>query len=162
MKIGVVADTHSKKLPAQLVKDFQSVDLIIHAGDVCDESGLKQLLNIAEVKGVCGNMDDEKLSKKFPARRVLECEGCRIGVVHGHGQKHLVLKFVQEEFCDDKVDVVIFGHTHTPFKETIDSVLYFNPGSPTDDIFAPYKSYGILEISGKDVQAKIVKVDAHG
>ncbi|HRZ39856.1 MAG TPA: metallophosphoesterase [Candidatus Omnitrophota bacterium] len=162
MKIGVVADTHSKKLPPQLIKDFKSVDLIIHAGDICDESGLKQLQILAEVKGVCGNMDDQKLGAMFPERCILTCEDCRIGVVHGQGPKGQVLKFVQETFRKEKVDVVVFGHTHTPCQETVGSVLYFNPGSPTDDIFAPYRSYGILEISGKDVRARIIKVDHHG
>ena len=35
MKIGVVSDTHSHKIPDQLMKDFKGVDLIIHAGDFC-------------------------------------------------------------------------------------------------------------------------------
>ncbi len=162
MKIGVVADTHSKKLPLQLVRDFKEVAFIIQAGDMCDESGLRQLLEIAEVKGVCGNMDDEKIGKKFPHRCILTCGGCRIGVVHGRGPKDQVVKFVQEEFRDEKVDIVIFGHTHEPFNERIGSVLYFNPGSPTDEIFAPYRSYGMLEVLGKDVQARIIKVENHG
>jgi predicted phosphodiesterase len=37
------------------------------------------------------------------------------------------------------------------------SVLYFNPGSPNDAIFAPYQSYGILEINDRIV-GTIVKV----
>jgi len=36
--------------------------------------------------------------------------------------------------------------------------IYFNPGSPTDTIFAPYQSYGILEINGKEIKRSIVKI----
>ena len=39
-----------------------------------------------------------------------------------------------------------------------DGVLFFNPGSPTDKVFAAYNSYGILEINDKKVEGKIVKI----
>ena len=56
------------------------------------------------------------------------------------------------------MDCVIFGHSHQPFNETIDHVLYFNPGSPNDIISAPYCSYGILEVTDKKIVAKLIKV----
>ncbi len=162
MRIGVVADTHSKALPPELIQDLKGVDLIIHAGDVVDGRALAELKKFAEVKGVCGNMDVESLRKALPARCILTCEGVRIGVVHGEGMKEGVLRHVQEAFASDKVDVVIFGHSHSPLNKRIGSVLYFNPGSPTDDVFAPYLSYGILEIADKQVKAHIIKVNGHG
>jgi putative phosphoesterase len=56
------------------------------------------------------------------------------------------------------VDVVIFGHSHWPVNETINNVLYFNPGSPNDVVRAPYCSYGIINIDAGKISAKIVKV----
>ena len=42
--------------------------------------------------------------------------------------------------------------------EKINGILYFNPGSPTDLVIAPYRSYGILEIKDNDVVGKIIKL----
>ena len=63
---------------------------------------------------------------------------------------------VRKEF--KQVDVIIFGHSHIPCNERIDGVLFFNPGSPTDKIFAPYNSYGMIEITGKNINARIIKI----
>jgi putative phosphoesterase len=158
MKIGVIADTHSLDIPKEVLEAFQGVDLIIHAGDFCSLEDAQALSKIKELKAVHGNMDDGPVCKKFPARQIIECDGVKIGLTHGQGAPAQVPDFVRKEFGKDKVNVVIFGHSHQPMNETIDGVLYFNPGSPNDAIHAPYNSYGILEIKGGVVKAKIVKI----
>jgi hypothetical protein len=40
--------------------------------------------------------------------------------------------------------------------------LYFTPGSPNDRLFAPYRSYGMLDVVKKKVTGKIIKVEEHG
>ncbi|HSV43573.1 MAG TPA: metallophosphoesterase family protein, partial [Candidatus Bathyarchaeia archaeon] len=89
---------------------------------------------------------------------ILECEKVRIGVVHGDGSPQHLVEGVQEEFADERVDIVIFGHSHEAFHEKIGDVVFFNPGAPNDDMFAPYCSYGLLEVNGKKFKLKIVKV----
>jgi putative phosphoesterase len=64
---------------------------------------------------------------------------------------------MQEAFKNDGVDIVIFGHSHQPFNQMVKGILFFNPGSPTDEIFAPYKSFGIIEINDT-IEARIVKI----
>jgi len=159
MKIGVVSDTHSKRLPRQMKKDFAGVDVIFHVGDFCDPDTCRQLAEIKPVKGVCGNMDDEQIIRQFPRREIVSCGHRRIGLCHGEGAPGTILERVRQEFKKDKVDAVIFGHSHQPFNEKIEGVLYFNPGSPTDMIFAPYRSYGILEVTDEGIQGKIIKVE---
>jgi predicted phosphodiesterase len=41
--------------------------------------------------------------------------------------------------------------------EKIGKILFFNPGSATDKVFAPYNSYGIIEVNDK-IDAKIIKI----
>ncbi len=158
MKIGVVSDTHSKELPQQMIDDFKKVDLIIHAGDFCDKTVYDALAKIKEVKGVCGNMDDLDIYQRLAQREILQCGSFRIGVFHGGGAKEMLMDKVKAEFKNDKVDAIVFGHAHAPLNEKIGNVLYFNPGSPNDEVFAPFCSYGILEISDKGISGKIVKV----
>lgn len=158
MKIGVVSDTHSNELPQQMLEDFKKVDFIIHMGDFCNASDYESFAKIKEVKAVYGNMDGSDICKRFPRRQILKCEHFQIGLVHGEGLPDTLLEKVKNEFKDDKVDAVIFGHSHHPLNEKIDNVLYFNPGSPNDNIFAPYCSYGLLEITDKGIVGEIIKV----
>ena len=158
MRIGVVSDTHSKELPGQMLKDFAAVDFIIHAGDFCDEEDYQALAKIKEVKGVYGNMDTPAIHKLFPRRQILKCGAFSVGLFHGEGPPRTILEKVKEEFQKDKVDIVIFGHSHQPLNEKQGDVLYFNPGSPNDKVFAPYCSYGIIEVADKNFSARHIKV----
>ncbi len=158
LRIGVVADTHSRELPKMMLKDFKSVDLIIHAGDFCDTSDYKVFSAIKEVKAVYGNMDTAAIHKLFPRRQIFKLGAFTVGLFHGEGPPKTILEKVKEEFQKDKVDIVIFGHSHQPLNQKEGNVLYFNPGSPNDTVFAPYCTYGILEIANKDFSAKHVKI----
>ncbi|MFH1360557.1 MAG: metallophosphoesterase family protein [Candidatus Omnitrophota bacterium] len=157
MKIGVVADTHSRPLPKQMLDDFLAVDLIFHVGDLCSLSSIAELKKIKDVKAVYGNMDESSVRRAIPRRDIVKLEKHSIGLFHGEGAPQNLLETVQKEFKNEHVDVVVFGHSHHPFNQVIDGVLYFNPGSPNDMIFAPYRSYGILEINDH-IEGKIVKV----
>ena len=158
MNIGVISDTHSNPIPKQVLEAFKKVDFIIHAGDFCDEETLKVLKGVKEVKGVWGNMDPAKIRKIFPAKQLIPCGKFNIGLYHGEGPGLKILERVKQEFKNDKVDAVVFGHSHHPFNEKIDGVLYFNPGSPNDTISAPCCSYGILEVNEKSIMGKIIKL----
>jgi len=162
MKIGVVSDTHSLEVPQQLVEDFKTVDVIVHAGDFCTQEDFNIFAKIKEVKAVYGNMDDSDLREKLPETLMLSYEGKQLGVFHGEGPAKKVLDSVRRKFQNSKTDIIIFGHSHQPMNELIDHVLYFNPGSPNDKTYAPYRSYGIIEINNGTVKGHIIKVKDHG
>jgi putative phosphoesterase len=159
MKIGVLSDTHipvsAEELPADLLKALQGADLILHAGDLVELSVLDDLRAIAPVEAVCGNMDRWDARQVLPAKRVVEAQGKRIGLIHGSGAPWSLPRRMLKEF--DSVDIIVFGHSHRPLNERRKDVLLFNPGSPTDTTFAPYPSYGVLEI-GDSVRAEIVRL----
>ena len=158
MILGIVSDTHSLVLPQKLLEGLKGVDLIVHAGDVCDAGVLKTLKTIAPVKAVQGNMDDAALKKKLPLKELFEAQGFKIGIYHGHGLTRDALANAQEQFKQDSVDAVIFGHSHQPFNQKIGATLYFNPGSPNDAVRAPYFSYGIIEITNGRIKPSIIKI----
>ena len=158
MKIGVVSDTHGRAIPKQLIEDFKTVDLIIHAGDFTTAADLKIFTDLKEVKAVYGNMDEPKLRQKLPEKSILKVDDCTVGVFHGEGSPQKILEAVKAKFKNDKVDAIIFGHSHVPCNQEINGVLFFNPGSPNDTVRAPYCSYGFLEIHGTNIAGKIVKL----
>ena len=158
MKIGVVSDTHSLLIPPDVINALNKVDMIIHAGDFCTVKDVETFSRLKDFKGVYGNMDGADVRKILPRREILDVEGVTVGIFHGEGPKEGILDAVRNAFKDQKLDVVIFGHSHQPFNTLIGDTLYFNPGSPNDMVFAPYRSYGILEIKSGTVTGKIVKL----
>ncbi len=160
MKIGVVSDTHIPEsvpdLPAELMHGFEGVDIILHAGDILDCAVLDELAAIAPVRAVRGNMDNFPRSYELPEKLVVEAEKFRIGLIHGHGAPNGLERRIAKEF--DDVHCIVFGHTHRPFNEVIDGVLLFNPGTPTDRRFAPYRSFGILDVADR-ITGRIIRLD---
>ncbi|NQT90500.1 MAG: metallophosphoesterase family protein [Candidatus Omnitrophica bacterium] len=161
MRVAVISDTHMpvniRKFPEDFLEKLKGVDMIIHAGDLIELSVLDELNKIAPTKAVTGNMDSHKARKALPEKLILELGGFKIGVIHGLGHPDKILEYVMERFKDEKLDCIIYGHSHNPKIETIEGTIYFNPGSMTDKVFAPYNSYGILEIDDK-LTPKIVRL----
>ena len=162
MKIGVLSDTHipvsAGKLPSQIKDFFKDCDLIIHAGDLVEKSVMDDLRKIAETKAVYGNMDSPELKKSLPEKIIFKAVGKSIGVIHGKGWGTGTVKSVKKVF-KEKLDIVIFGHSHVPFNEVIDGTLFFNPGSATDRVFAPYRSFGMIRIEGDNIEGEIIRIN---
>lgn len=162
MKIGIISDTHLSsgncELPEKLVSELKSCGLIIHAGDLVDTCVLESLNRISKVEAVCGNMDNHKVRSELEDKKILNIEGKKICVMHGYGHPDALVDILKKEFSPEKPDIIVFGHSHTPKNEYIDGVLFFNPGSVTDTVFAPYCSYGIIEIDKGEIKAEIRKL----
>ncbi|MBI4708568.1 MAG: metallophosphoesterase [Candidatus Omnitrophica bacterium] len=162
MKIGVISDTHipdrAKSIPNDLLEALKGVDMIIHAGDFAELSLLDKLKSVCgNIKAVSGNMDPAEIKDQLPEKEVFKVGKFKIGLMHGWGQPDKLPGLLAEKFKGDNVDVIVFGHSHQAINEKREGILFFNPGSPTDNIFAPYKSYGIIEINDK-ITAKIIKL----
>lgn len=162
MRIGVISDTHipdrAKDIPEQILEDFKNVDMVIHAGDFVDLSVLDKLKTVCrDVRAVWGNMDQNEIRKKLPEKEIIKIANYKIGIIHGYGHPNNLIELTAGVFKDDGVNLIIFGHSHSPVNEKKGDILYFNPGSPTDKIFSPYNSYGIIEISDK-IEARIIKI----
>lgn len=163
MRILVLSDTHVPSacddLPDVIYQEIKNVDMIIHAGDFVDIRLLKKLKSLKPLEAVYGNMDSGEIREKLPKTKVISVGGFNIAVVHSDGYKNSSEHLKNTYFKNEKIDVVIFGHTHRAqnFTDKNSGVLYFNPGSPTDKIFSPYNSYGIIDIT-KKITADIVKI----
>jgi putative phosphoesterase len=96
--------------------------------------------------------------RQLPEKVVFTAGSHRIGLIHGYGAPLKLLELVGGIFKNDGVDIIIFGHAHSAVNEQKGGVLYFNPGSPTDKVYCPYNSYGIIEINDK-IEARIIKIE---
>ena len=147
---------HARDLPAALREGLRGVDAIVHCGDMTDAMAIPIFESLAPLQAVAGNNDPPELHRRFGTRKILEFGSVRIGVVHGHaGAGRSTLARAQNAFKDERVDAVLFGHSHVPYCERHDGVLYFNPGSPTDRRRQPRYSYGIIRITPETLDAQI-------
>jgi len=145
MKIAVLADTHVhmlEHLPKKIIDALSTVDLIIHAGDFTDVQVLKELKRLRGVKAVQGNMDSMELKTVLPVKEIVEIENKRIGITHGSGSPWGIEGRVRKMFKSDRIDIIVYGHSHQSQNKVINDILLFNPGKATD-------SFGILTINGE-------------
>lgn len=159
LRIGVISDTHiprkAKSLPARLIEGLQGMDMIIHAGDINTDYVIMELEEIAPVHAVAGNTDSWEIFAALGGKKIVEAEGCRIGVVHGDGSYGTTLERAKRAFPGDGVNCVVFGHSHIPYNREEDGILYFNPGSPTDKRRQDEYSYGILTVNDGKVSGEL-------
>jgi len=161
MRVGVVSDTHiparAKQLPPALFEIFAGVDLILHAGDLVDKRVLLELAALAPVEAVAGNMDSFEITQRLGKKKLLTLAGFVVGLVHGdigHDRSKTPERALQA-FAPDKVDCVVFGHSHQPCCRKEHGILLFNPGSPTDRRREPRFSCGLLTL-GKEIAGEII------
>ncbi|HTU71404.1 MAG TPA: metallophosphoesterase [Candidatus Baltobacteraceae bacterium] len=154
MILGVVSDTHlprfGRALPSALVRGLTKagVEAIVHCGDLVEQLAIDLLEEIAPVFAVAGNNDGKALHQLLGERGIIETCGRRIGVVHGHaGHGRTTADRAFNTFAGDRVDLILFGHSHIPYRERREGIVLFNPGSPTDKRFNPLYSYGIVRIA---------------
>lgn len=159
MIIGLISDTHIKKntasFMAQLKEFFHEVDCIIHTGDYINPQLLYQLREYKEFIGVWGNVDNQEIQSKLKEKEVLSFEGYTIGIYHGHGEAKTTIDRAYEKFKEEKVDIIIYGHSHQPLIKTYKNVLMINPGSPTSKRRERWFSYGILKLERGHIQVEM-------
>lgn len=162
MKVLVVSDTHvpamAPTLPEHVMQEASLCDMIIHAGDHVSTNVLDQLSSIRPLKAVYGNMDPTDVRERLSPKQIVELEGWRIGVVHGHeGHGERASERALNAFRSEDVDCVIFGHSHYALCEQREDSLLFNPGSPTAGKGKLGSTYGILQL-GSTISVRIVKL----
>ncbi len=161
--VGVISDTHiptrTAVLPESVIHAFQNVDYIIHAGDLIELKVIDDLEQIAPVLAVQGNMDTSNCKNALPQTNQLKIMNWTIGVAHdpvaAYGTSNL-----REIAVKNKLDVLIYGHTHAASTRWEGRALYLNPGSPTDPQppFLSRPSVAILKITKEAIIPQIVEL----
>ncbi|MBU3113426.1 metallophosphoesterase family protein [Clostridium lacusfryxellense] len=159
MKIAILSDTHAKKHNDKLFRLidtlFVDADMIVHAGDYISSDVVSKLREHKNFVGVWGNNDKGYIRDLLKEKVILSVEGYKIGLYHGHGNSKNTLQTAYDKFIDDKVDVIIFGHSHQPLVLTKNKILMINPGSPSYKRREPWYSYIILEIVDKKINVSL-------
>jgi putative phosphoesterase len=162
MRLAVLSDTHAprywKRCPDTVARALEGVDAILHAGDVCTAATLDELAAFAPVHAVLGNNDGPDVAA-WGAPEILELElaGLPVAMIHDSGPATGRAARLRRRF--PSAALVVFGHSHIPWDQTVDGQRAFNPGSPTDRRRQPHGTMGELMIEdGRLVSARICAV----
>jgi len=168
-KLLVIGDFHipsrARWLPRPILEFLldKRFDLILCTGDLCVQDVQDFLSRYGPVKCVMGNMDHVYNPKEFKQK----IEGLVIGMRHGdeveprgdiEGLKTLAMRM--------GVDVLITGHTHSPFVHELDirgrKILLLNPGSATGVWSGGFSSgppsFMVLTVDGEKLRIELYKV----
>lgn len=150
VRIGLISDTHGL-LRTEAKVFLQGSDLIIHAGDICDESVLEELNKIAPVTAVRGNNDKGSWAESLNETEFLQIGEFFLYVIHDLSQLDL-----EPEAAG--VRAVVSGHSHKPLVEERGGVLFVNPGSAGPRRFTLPIAVGEIIIDGTSLSAKTVEL----
>jgi len=160
VRIAVIADTHlprgARRLSDPCLRELDRADLILHAGDFVTVEVLEELRQLGPVEAVHGNRDDAELQALLPARRVIEVDSRRIGIVHEPGRRQGRASRLGALFPG--CDAVVYGHTHLADVERHGDLLLLNPGSPTERRRAPARTMATLVLTPKGFDTNICSV----
>ncbi len=138
----VVSDSHGNVENMRRAVELVRPDAVLHIGDGWrDAEALARAFPELPMEKVPGNCDC-RLGEA--AERVVELEGKRIMLCHGHtlGVK-TDLGMLLRAALEREADAVLFGHTHKPFVDIRRGIVMLNPGS----IGSGYRPiYGTLRI----------------
>ena len=147
LRIGIISDTHGLLRP-EAAQRLAGVAHIIHAGDIGRRDVLEGLRRIAPLTAIRGNVDTGDWAKEYPDTQVVRLGERSFYVLHD-------LQELQIDPAGRGIDVVVSGHSHRPRVETIDGVLYLNPGSAGPRRFKLPITLATLELSASALRPVI-------
>ncbi len=155
MKVLVFSDSHGDTRTMRQAVEREQPGHILHLGDLSgDAERLGLRFPNLPLDYVCGDCDGFSL---VPSTRVLELQGRRILMMHGHthrvktgyGGAIAAARQVQ-------ADILLFGHTHLAYTERMEDGLWaMNPGSCQSD---GKVSYGVILLEKGEMMCYTVRV----
>lgn len=120
MKVLILSDTHGLLRP-EVIEQIKISDAVIHGGDF-DTKALRDKIKSlikpdASLFAVRGNND--RALPELPDSLAFELCGISIFLIHN---KRDIPK-------NTDTDIIIFGHSHKYYEETVNGQLWLNPGS---------------------------------
>ena len=128
--VGIVSDSHGRFAALEkMIEQAPPVTAWIHCGDYCEDGDDLAIYADVPVYTVLGN-NDFMTETNTPEYREVVIGGMHIWAIHGHqwyGRQRL--ERLAEFGKQYGASLVVFGHTHCRFYETIHDMPILNPGS---------------------------------
>jgi len=151
-RIGLLSDTHGF-LDEKVFEYFKDCDEVWHAGDF-GEGVVDKLKGIKSIKGVYGNIDDQKVRHEFPEQLVFTCEQVKVMMRHIGGSPPNYNPETRKELANHKPQLFISGHSHI-LKVIYDdkiNCLHINPGAAGKQGWHKVRTIIRFVIDGSDIK----------
>lgn len=151
-QIGVLSDTHGT-LSERVLRFFEPVDEIWHAGDIGNVETADYLASIKPLRAVYGNIDDHILRRMFPEKLRFFCEEVDVLMTHIGGFPGRYERHIYPELVRHSPQLFIAGHSHilkVMFDPKIDC-LHMNPGAAGNKGFHKVCTAIRFKIDGKKI-----------
>jgi len=129
-KILLLSDTHGY-MDNSILKYVKQADEVWHAGDIGNLNVTDAIKVLKPLRGVHGNIDDEKARLEFPEHLRFNCENVDVWITHIGGYPNRYDVRVREIIKQNPPDLFICGHSHIlkvmPDKKL--NLLHMNPGA---------------------------------
>jgi len=152
-KIGLLSDTHGFLEP-KLFDFFKDCDEIWHAGDFGNLETLDELAAFKPLRGVYGNIDDQKVRKVFRKHLKFKIEEVKVWITHIGGYPGHYDKSVKPGIFENPPTLFISGHSHI-LKVIYDkkiNALHMNPGAAGNHGFHQVKTLLRFVIDGANIK----------
>lgn len=129
-RIGLLSDTHGY-LDDGILRHLDACDEIWHAGDFGSLEIADRLAAIKPLRGVYGNIDDNRLRKIYPEHVRFHCEEIDVWMTHIGGYPGRYHPNVKDLIKKNPPKLFISGHSHI-LKVMYDQklqCLHMNPGA---------------------------------
>lgn len=163
-KILLLSDTHSH-LDETILKYAAQADEIWHAGDIGDLHVTDALKKVKPLRGVYGNIDDDKARMEFPLHNRFLCEDVDVWITHIGGYPGKYSPNIRKELALNPPKLFICGHSHI-LKVMFDkklSLLHMNPGAAGTHGFHQVRTMLRFVIDGDKIKdLEIIEIGKRG
>lgn len=152
-KILLLSDTHSY-LDDKILKYVHQADEVWHGGDIGDLKVTDTLKSIKPLRGVYGNIDDDKARMEFPLNNRFLCENVDVWITHIGGYPGKYNQAIRDEINSNPPKLFICGHSHilkVQFDKKL-NLLHMNPGACGTHGFHQVRTMLRFEIDGDKIQ----------
>ncbi|TNF42259.1 MAG: metallophosphoesterase [Bacteroidetes bacterium] len=152
-RIGLLSDTHGYLHP-RILKFFENVDEIWHAGDIGNIETADSLAAFKPLKAVYGNIDGTDVRTVYPLHQRFLCEEADVWITHIGGYPGHYERSVKHEIITNPPKLFICGHSHI-LKVIFDkkfNFLHMNPGAAGNKGFHVVCTALRFVIDGKDIR----------
>jgi putative phosphoesterase len=157
MKVLIISDSHGFTDELDAIKErHHDVEHMIHCGDSELPHNHPSLYNFQAVRGNCD------FDRALPNEIIKENGDVRFFITHGHlyniKMSLLNLSYRAKEV---RANIVCYGHSHLAGAESINNVIYMNPGSICLPRLRKEKTYIILEIENSQALIEFYDIDGN-
>ncbi|MDZ7745157.1 MAG: metallophosphoesterase [Halobacteriales archaeon] len=161
--ILVLSDTHGTadaRLDGRTATAIREADLVCHCGDFMTESVFEKFESAVESNGgrfaaVAGNNDPPAVRDRLGDETVVEHDGIRLALVHGHRHHDTALAIFGRQ---SNADLVCVGHSHNPGIRRLGETPVLNPGSHAEPRrYRP--AHAELSVGAKVIDGSLVSPD---